>query len=168
MNKFGIYNVRGGSYTKIVLSKEEISLLEKEITGSTDKCYNCNKPGHFSKECNLLEEEDEWEEDEWKEDEWKEDWESEHSFETENVPVKNNIFNIFTSAIQTFSNINLDIGSDSDSSSSEFDVCYRGGRDTHFANKYKCGYRNVCYRCGRDTHFANKCYAKTHINGYRL
>jgi hypothetical protein len=130
MNKFGIYNVRGGSYTKIVLSKEEISLLEKEITGSTDKCYNCNKPGHFSKECNLLEEENE-------------DYESESNFEKENVlPVKNNsIFNIFTSAIQTFSNI-----------VSEFDK----------AN------RNVCYRCGRDTHFANKCYAKTHINGYRL
>ena len=154
MNKFGIYNVRGGSYTKIVLSKEEISLVEKEITASTDKCYNCNKPGHFSKECNLLEEEE---------------WESES--ETENVvPVKNNsIFNIFTSVIQTFSTI-----------VSEFDkanrnVCYRCGRDTHFAeecyakttkngneiNKIKS--KKTCYRCGRDGHYSTNCYAKTYI-----
>lgn len=26
----------------------------------------------------------------------------------------------------------------------------------------------VCYRCGRNTHFANTCYAKTHLNGKRL
>ena len=51
MNKFGINNVRGGSYTKIILCQKEISFIEKEITGSTDKCYNCNKIGHFSKEC---------------------------------------------------------------------------------------------------------------------
>lgn len=26
----------------------------------------------------------------------------------------------------------------------------------------------VCFRCGRDSHFAKKCYAKTHVNGTKL
>ncbi len=109
------------NYTKIVLSNEEINLLEKEITASTDKCYNCNKPGHFSKECNLFEQE----------------WES----ESENIlpPKNNSIFNILTSSIQTFINI-LD----------------------KFDNK------KVCYRCGRDTHFAKECYAKTTKTGKQI
>jgi len=58
MKKYGIENVRGGSYSQIQLPKEVVSLLEREIRGNSDVCYNCNKLGHFINEC--TETEDEW------------------------------------------------------------------------------------------------------------
>jgi hypothetical protein len=61
-------------------------------------------------------------------------------------------------------------------------VCFRCGRNSHFANEcfartHVRGYDlenpgggggNVCFRCGRNSHFANECYARTHVRGYDL
>ncbi len=51
MGEYGIENVRGGSYTKIVLEEWQIKSLEHELKGSNDLCYKCGKSGHFSSEC---------------------------------------------------------------------------------------------------------------------
>ena len=51
MKKYGINNVRGGSYTQIKLSNEQINLLETEIKGLNDECFKCGKKGHFAKDC---------------------------------------------------------------------------------------------------------------------
>jgi hypothetical protein len=53
MIKYGIYRVRGGSYTKIELDDWMIKSLEHEFTSAKDNCYNCNEKGHFAKECPL-------------------------------------------------------------------------------------------------------------------
>ena len=53
MNKYGIDNVRGGSYTNIVLSKSIKSLLRKELMTANDLCYCCGSSSHFAKECAL-------------------------------------------------------------------------------------------------------------------
>jgi cellular nucleic acid-binding protein len=64
MKKYGIQNVRGGSYTQVDLPLESVQSIEKEITGNADKCYKCQKYGHFARNCSY-EEVEEAEEECW-------------------------------------------------------------------------------------------------------
>lgn len=57
MKKYGVDNVRGGSYAQIKLNESEISAINKEILGNTDKCFNCGLAGHFTNKCKKPEEE---------------------------------------------------------------------------------------------------------------
>lgn len=50
MQKHGIENVRGGSYSQIWLSREQYTTLQREINGATDKCFRCGG-NHFVKDC---------------------------------------------------------------------------------------------------------------------
>lgn len=51
MNKYGIDNVRGGSFCEVTLTVENRKTLEKMLISSNDKCYNCKGYGHFAREC---------------------------------------------------------------------------------------------------------------------
>jgi hypothetical protein len=51
MNKYGIDNVRGGSYSKEKLSENEILEIKKKLNTVNNNCYSCSGHGHFIKDC---------------------------------------------------------------------------------------------------------------------
>ena len=52
MDKYGIDNVRGGSFVSIELDKSTIQHLTQMSNGTNDKCFICSKTGHFANICN--------------------------------------------------------------------------------------------------------------------
>lgn len=51
MEKYGINNVRGGSFCQINLSEEKFKLILEMIRGASDKCFICGSQSHFAKKC---------------------------------------------------------------------------------------------------------------------
>ena len=51
MFDYGIENVRGGSYTKIILDDWQLKALEHEFLSIGDKCFKCKKLGHIARYC---------------------------------------------------------------------------------------------------------------------
>ena len=51
MMKHGIESVRGGSYSKIILSPLEINFINRELRTAMDMCFKCGNKGHFESQC---------------------------------------------------------------------------------------------------------------------
>ena len=183
MEKYGINNVRGGSFCEIKLNKENIITIKKMINTSTDKCYICGSNEHFVKNCVK---------------------------KTEDKPMNNNIGNekcdcissyikthrrkmcllnntlnfineIFDNENDIIEELKPDIIIESEIKlvfccnycSKQFDT-QKGV--TYHENIY-CKLKNKpinkenndkCYRCGREGHYSNNCYASKHVNGKYL
>lgn len=51
MAKYGIENVRGGSFVRIDLDSSEVNVILKMLNSSENKCFYCNSEGHFIVDC---------------------------------------------------------------------------------------------------------------------
>ena len=54
MKKHGIINVRGGNYSSLILSDEDINIIRKKILSQAfirPSCTTCGKVGHYCTEC---------------------------------------------------------------------------------------------------------------------
>ena len=59
MHKYGIDNVRGGSYVQVNLPQIQYQCLQREINGATDKCFNCGGD-HFVSNCDVVNDDLSW------------------------------------------------------------------------------------------------------------
>jgi hypothetical protein len=51
MEKYGIDNVRGGSYVTIKLALTDRNCLEKKLRHAREECFSCGKTGHYVNAC---------------------------------------------------------------------------------------------------------------------
>jgi hypothetical protein len=51
MDKYGMNNVRGGSFCKIILNESNIATLNQMSNGTNNKCFECGSEEHFAKDC---------------------------------------------------------------------------------------------------------------------
>ncbi|CAB9513422.1 ZnF_C2HC [Seminavis robusta] len=54
MSRYGIQNVRGGTYSKIRLSKDDRARIEMQFRHAGDQCFVCRSSNHFAKACPQL------------------------------------------------------------------------------------------------------------------
>ena len=138
MDKYGIDNVRGGSFCEINLNENSIATLNQMSNGTNNKCFTCGEEGHFAKDCEKEEcwetddDDDEYETDETydSDEEYEEVWCCEHC-------------------------------------DKEFEEEYKCEYHEKYCNQ-KVNDNVICYRCGREGHYATSCYASKHVKGYYL
>jgi len=51
MKSKGIDNVRGGSYSSVVLDEVSMEALRRELASTEDACFNCGGVGHYATQC---------------------------------------------------------------------------------------------------------------------
>jgi len=56
MSIYGIDNVRGGSYTQIILPDEQKKLIQREIWSMKNLCNNCGSSEHWVRSCPIIKE----------------------------------------------------------------------------------------------------------------
>jgi len=159
MEKYGINNVRGGSFCEIKLNDNNISTLNQIINSVTDKCYICGNKGHYTNECNIK------------------------FVKKEQIPIIN--LNEKCDCISSFfskhrrskcllnrillyfddENENIDklVKLQEVKNTEKLEEVKNKEKLQEVKNK-EINDKDNCTRCGRSGHSSNKCYAKTNID----
>jgi hypothetical protein len=139
MDKYGINNVRGGSFVSVKLEKSTIDLLKQMSNGTNNKCFICGKRDHFAKNC---QENNYWETESDEEYEEILIWYCEYCGKEFTEEYKCEYHEKYCN-LKNKKQINYESYDDDDNNS-------------------------CCFRCGREGHYASSCYASKHIKGYYL
>ncbi len=151
MAKYGVDNVRGGSYCKVDLETSTKEFIQKEIGGAEDKCFQCGKFGHFASACYARQ----------KPLITSQSTNTNHCYRCGRTGHYANECYAKTSVKEVVV------------SSSNEDTCYRCGRTGHYASEcyastvVKEAKEEQCNRCGRSGHYASECFAKTSVQSNR-
>jgi predicted GIY-YIG superfamily endonuclease len=166
MKKYGIDNVRGGSFCQIELDEEHINTINRMINGSTDKCYKCGGD-HFSSFCSLVKKN-----------------------EYNNCPnLEKNTSQVVCFRCQRDGHSADDCYAKTDKNGEELieyievyccEYCnkeFETEKGARFHENVHCSMKNKktkqttkssknkCFRCGRTGHYADSCYANSNVNG---
>jgi hypothetical protein len=147
MNKYGIENVRGGSYVTLELPDYQMLTLRKELCLANNKCFICNKEGHYAYECSSM---------------------------PKNNQIMSD--SASSTICCSYCNATLYSKEEHERECVKTytgPICFKCGRITHvakscFAKIHKNGgfvETFLCYRCGRKGHFSPDCTAKEDIYG---
>ena len=152
MEKYGINNVRGGSFNQIKLSTENINTINQMFSTYNDKCYICGLTTHFAKDCiknDLIKHEPDGKCD------------CISSYFSQHRKSKCALKKTIDCVVDIFDNEDDDIDKlkeisikDNKNDKNDKDICTQ--------NTIKI--KQKCYRCGRYGHYINECYAKTNVN----
>jgi len=135
MEKYGIDNVRGGSYSKINLGSNIKELLGREIRGSTDKCFACGSPDHFVLDCDV-------------------EKKTMRKIEKKEKTMKKEIFSEYkTPNVKCFSCGKMGHYANQ---CRKVVICYRCEEVGHYADECK---EIQCFKCKGFGHYANYCYS---------
>ena len=155
MKDHGIDHVRGGAYSQIKLSDDQIINLQRELDHANNACLRCGRQGHFVDRCFAR-------------------------TDVEGNPLQqpSTAQSGWTEGIKASFPLKPGDYSDSEDSEDSEDFYLRTGmspvRKGKGKGKGKGGKRNgpyetgACYRCGRPGHWESQCYARTHVNGSPL
>ena len=152
MDKYGIDNVRGGSFVSLKLNKASLDTLKQMSNSINNRCFNCGNLGHYSNTCPL----DNYEEY------IKEESEEEEEEEVWGCSYCGKEFNSYKGCM-FHENVHC---------KKKYDEYSEEDEDSEYTYKYqnskKTNKSSTCFRCGRKGHYSSNCYAAKHIKGYYL